>query len=224
MSNPLTHLTIIPDGDRRWSVLNSVDSATAYIKGMEVLESVVKWAFEKKILYVSFWVLSIENDKRSSDWRMMFFGLLKKYLRPKCQAMFDQNIAVKIIGDWRALENIKGDIEDILAQNPSNPAMTVIFFLRYSGTWDLCQAAAEMDKYHDKPEHILNYLQTRVQNIPDPEVLIRTSGVDRLSDYMMVQCANTELYFLDKLWPDFTAKDCDEILETFQKVERRNGK
>jgi undecaprenyl diphosphate synthase len=141
--------------------------------------------------------------------------------------MFVQNIGVKIIGDWSALDNIKNDIDAILQNNPSHPKMTVAFFLRYSGSRDLEQAVQQLIAQNDMPKNIKNYLQTRQAGIPDPDLLIRTSdrgGVKRLSDFMMIQCANTELYFSDKLWPDFTAKDFDDALDWYDQVERRFGR
>lgn len=223
MSSP-QHVAIIPDGDRRWAVGHAVDWATGYLKGMEALEAIVKSSASKNIPYLSFWVLSHENENRTSEWKSMFFTLLKKYLRPKCEAMFVQNIAVKFIGDWGSLDPIKNDIETILKNNPSLPTMTVAFFLRYSGTRDLEQAVQQLILQNDDPKNIKNYLQTRQAGIPDPDLLIRTSDVRRLSDYAMIQCANTELYFSEKLWPDFTAADFDNALNWHAQVERRFGK
>ena len=202
----------------------AVDFATGYLKGMEALEAVVKSAASQNIAYLSFWVLSHENENRTSEWKSMFFTLLKKYLRPKCEAMFAQNIAVKIIGDWYALDNVKNDIEIILKNNPPQPKMTVVFFLRYSGTRDLQQAVQHLIAQNDDPKNIKNYLQTRLAGIPDPDLLIRTSDVNRLSDFSMIQCANTELYFSKKLWPDFTTADFEDALNWYIQVERRFGR
>lgn len=218
------HVAIIPDGDRRWAVSHAVDFATGYLRGMDALEATVKAAASKNIPYLSFWVMSHENENRPPEWKSMFFGLLKKYLKPKCEAMFDQNIGVKIIGDWSSLDSLKNDIAAILENTPPNPKMTVVFFLRYSGSRDLEQAVVELIAQNDAPCNIKKYLQTRQAGIPDPDLLIRTSNVKRLSDYSMVQCANTELYFLDKLWPDFTLQDFDEALDWHAKVERRFGR
>lgn len=218
------HVAIIPDGDRRWAARNNVDWTTGYLKGMDVLESIVKYALTKNIPYLSFWVLSHENENRTSEWRSMFYSLLKKYLRPKCEAMIAQNIAIKIIGDWGALDSIKNDIAAILKKNPIHPTMTVIFFLRYSGSRDLEQAVRCLIAENDDPKNIKNYLQTRLAGIPDPDLLIRTSDVYHLSDYGMIQCANTELYFLEKLWPDFTEVDFEKALTWYLQIERRFGK
>jgi undecaprenyl diphosphate synthase len=218
------HVAIIPDGDRRWAVRHAVDFATGYLKGMDTLEAIVKAAVSKNIPYLSFWVLAHENENRTSEWKSMFFGLLKKYLRPKCESMFAQNIGVKIIGDWKSLDSIKNDIETILKNSPTQPKMTVVFFLRYSGSRDLEQAVAQLITQNDDPRNIKNYLQTRQADIPDPDLLIRTSNVTRLSDYSMIQCANTELYFVDKLWPDFTSQDFDDALDWHAQVERRFGR
>lgn len=223
MSSP-QHVAIIPDGDRRWAVLQAVDFAVGYLKGMDVLEAVVKAAVSKNIPYLSFWVMSHANEGRTSEWKSMFFGLLKKYLRPKCEAMFAQNIGVKIIGDWNVLDGIKNDIDAILTNNPAHPKMTVVFFLRYSGSSDLEQAVTQLIAKNDNPKNIKNYLQTCQAGIPDPDLLIRTSDIRRLSDYAMIQCANTELYFLDKLWPDFTPQDFDDALDWYAQVERRFGR
>ena len=224
MSNLPQHIAIIPDGDRRWAVRHAVDFATAYLKGMETVEAIVKTAIEKNIPYLSFWVLAHENENRTKEWKSMFFTLLKKYLRPKCETMFAQNIGVKIIGDWDTLESLKKDIETVLRNSPKHPKMTVVFFLRYSGSRDLEQAVQQLIAQNDLPKNIKNYLQTRQAGIPDPELLIRTSNVNRLSDYAMVQCANTELYFSDKLWPDFSVTDFENALNWYEQIERRFGR
>lgn len=223
MSSP-QHVTIIPDGDRRWAVEHAVDCASGYLKGMNVIEAIVRSALTKKIPYLSFWVLSHENESRTSDWKSMFFSLLKKYLKPKCEAMLAQNIAVQFIGDWRSLDSFKNNIETILNNNPTQPSMTVVFFLCYSGSRDLEQAVQQLMTQKDAPQNIKNYLKTRQAGIPDPDLLIRTSDVRRLSDYAMIQCANTELYFSNKLWPDFTVIDFEDALAWHAQVERRFGK
>ena len=105
--------------------------------------------------------------------------------------------------------------------------MTVVFFLCYSGTRDLEQAVAQLIEKKDTPENIKKYLQTRQAGVPDPELLIRTSDVGdvkRFSDFAMIQCAYTELYFPEKLWPDFTPEDFEGALTWFAGVERRFGK
>jgi len=154
-------------------------------------------------------------------------GLLKQYLRPKCEELFAQNIAVKIIGDWQTMDNISQDIEDILKNNPTTPTIIVAFFLRYSGTKDLEQAIEKLIAANDSPKNIKNYLQTSREGLPDPDLVIRSSDTGdtkRLSDFAMIQCANSELYFPEKLWPDFTAEDFEEALNWFNTVERRFGK
>ena len=219
------HVAIIPDGGRRWAKKNGVGHAKSYLKGMETFESIVKVAVSKNVQYLSLWVLSRDNwEKRSPEWRIMFLALLKQYLKPKCDAMFEQNIGVKIIGDWCALDGIKTDIETILKDNPPHPKMTVVFFLRYSGTQDLEQAMQKLITQNDDPKNIKNYLQTRQAGIPDPDLLIRTSDIKRLSDFTMIQCANTELYFSEKLWPDFTTADFTDALHWYTQVERRFGR
>lgn len=225
MSNPPRHVSIIPDGGRRWAKRNGVSHEESYLKGMQAFETIVKSAVSKNIQYLSLWVLSHDNwKKRTSEWKTTFLTLLKQYLKPKCESLFAQNIGVKIIGNWDVLDVIKNDIDNILKNNPPHPKMTVVFFLCYSGSLDLEQAVQKLIAQNDEPKNIKNYLQTRQAGIPDPDLLIRTSGVKRLSDYAMTQCANTELYFSEKLWPDFTTEDFAEALTWYTEVERRFGK
>jgi undecaprenyl diphosphate synthase len=219
------HVAIIPDGGRRWAEKNKVSHAKSYLKGMQAFEAIVRSAVSKNIQFLSLWVLSHDNwEKRSPEWRAMFLALLKQYLKPKCEAMFAQNIGVKIIGDECKLDSFRNDIEAILKNNPPHPKMTVVFFLCYSGSRDLDQAVKKLIAQNDDPKNIQGYLQTRQAGIPDPDLLIRTSNVRRLSNFMMQQCAHTELYFSKKFWPDFTPADFGKALTWYEKVEQRFGK
>lgn len=224
MSNP-QHIAIIPDGDRRWAKNHCVHMVKGYLAGIHALENTVKHALHLGVPFLSFWVLSHDNAKRSPEWQKMFLELVSQHLKPKCQSMFDQNIGVKIIGDWPQMftGQLAQDIQWVCQNSPSSPAMTVVFFLCYSGSRDIQQAVQCVIDKSDHPENYKNYLQTRVAGIPDPELCIRTSGEQRLSDYMLIQCAHTELYFLSKFWPDFTTQDLDQALLWYQNVERRFG-
>lgn len=251
MSSLPQHIAIIPDGDRRWAKGRGVDWTAGYVAGMEALEGIVEHALSTGVPYVSFWILSHDNAQRSPEWQMVFFNLLGKYLRVKCEEMFAKGIGVKILGDWDTLavppschpregedpfqggtvdprlredDTLINDVRWINANSPTNPALTVVFLLRYSGSRDIQQAIQKAVDNNDNPKNYPNYLQTRMAGIPDPELVIRTSGEQRLSDYMLLQSAHSEFYFPSKLWPDFTPEDFDAALNWYANVDRRFGK
>lgn len=227
------HVTIIMDGNGRWARQRGLERIEGHREGKESVREAIKYAVEMKIGYLSMFAFSEENWNRPQDEVSGLMTMIAQAIIEELGEINNNNVRVMIIGD---LSRIEPDLRDMIRwaeeSTSSNSGMTVVIFLSYSGKWDILQAIRKMvaDLSADSEIDISQidnalfekYLVT--SGIPDPDLLIRTSGEKRISNFMLWQCAYTEFVFLDTLWPDFRKNQFQLALDEYNSRERRFGK
>ena len=209
------------DGNNRWSQKNNTTKIFSYKKGVNKILTLSKFIFtEYKVRYVSAFALSSHNLNRSKNFISFIINIIKQFLNEYDK--FDIDYKIKFIGDLSFINDNKiiSDLKKIEANN-SFSQFTLIVFINYSGTTELNNAAKLISKMEHKNFNLRSYLMT--SDLPDPEILIRSGGFNRISDFMLYQLSFTELFFSKKLWPDFSKNDLKNIINKYLKLERKFG-
>ncbi|MBO7320434.1 MAG: di-trans,poly-cis-decaprenylcistransferase [Bacteroidales bacterium] len=225
MENLPKHITIIMDGNGRWAKQRGKERIYGHIEGAESVRACCELAVEMGIEYLSLYAFSTENWNRPKDEIMGLMSLMAKSILEEKPTFQKNNIRFMVLGDRSQLsEELIGDIDKAMEETASNTGLTLIVFLSYSGKWDIRQAATRYaeDMKKGVAGEFEDYLCTK--GIPDPDLLIRTSGEQRISNFLLWQCAYTEFYFTDTLWPDFRKPQLRSAIETYASRERRFGK
>lgn len=225
-----THVSLIMDGNGRWAAERGKERVFGHFEGVESVRAVMEASVEWGIRYVSFYAFSEENWGRPADEVAALMELMAKAMTKELQTFLDNNIKFVVLGNRARLSDaLNAQIDSVMEKTSGASGMTMILFLSYSGKWDIYQAACRMA--HDlkidpslelSQEDFGHYLVT--DGIPDPDVLIRTSGEKRISNYLLWQTAYTEFVFTDVLWPDFRKEEYRAALEEFASRDRRFGK
>jgi len=225
------HVAIIMDGNGRWARHKSLNRIEGHIKGIEAVRAVVTACRELGIEFLTLYAFSIENWKRPGNEISGLMDLLQRYLREELDEMLEKNIRLRAIGD---LDSLPPDAHDTLIETLEKTAhcdaMVLTLALSYSGRDEIIRAVrrlmADGENKGIRPEQISeetlsNYLSTK--DIPDPDLLIRTSGEYRVSNFLLWQIAYTEIYVTETLWPDFGKDDLIKALLDYQSRQRRFG-
>ena len=223
----LNHLAIIMDGNRRWAVLNNRPSYEGHRFGADNLWNVIKDIDNYSINYLTLFVFSTENWKRSQKEILFLLALLEKFLDDLESKIEDYNYKIRFIGDFSEFsKKIQQKILYINKITNKKPGMTITLDLNYGGRYDIVCAINNILKNSDKLKHIKQEdfkdftLNAR---IPDPDLLIRTGGEKRLSNFLLWDLAYTELIFLPDFWPDFNKSLLDKCLKDYSKRTRKYG-
>lgn len=226
-----THVTIIMDGNGRWAKKQGKVRLFGHNVGVESVRACCEYAVEHGIKYLSLFAFSEENWGRPKAEIDGLMSLMVKSMVAELPVFLKQNVKFRVIGNRTALPaDVVEGIEKTESATACNTGLNLIVMLSYSGKWDILQAAKryaedmlDAGKRVDVDERgFEKYLST--YGIPDPDLMIRTSGEQRLSNYMLWQCAYTEFYFTPVLWPDFRKVDFDLAIRSFNERERRYGK
>ncbi len=230
--NVLNHIAIIMDGNGRWAARKGLPRSLGHKKGAETVKEITKAAVEMGIKYLTLYAFSTENWQRSKEEVDYLMGLLRQYLKGDLQELKENQVRIVFIGERDMLaEDIRKSMADLEADTRDFSKMTLCIALSYGSRQEIIHAVrnvAQMVKNGDiSPENIdinlfSNMLYTK--EIPDPDLLIRTSGEQRISNYLLWQLAYTELAFTEVLWPDFTPELLKQIIANYQTRERRYGK
>ncbi|MBO4264003.1 MAG: di-trans,poly-cis-decaprenylcistransferase [Bacteroidales bacterium] len=216
-----THVTIIMDGNGRWARERGKDRIYGHFEGVESVRAVVEAATEWGIRYLSFFAFSEENWGRPAAEVEGLMQLMLESMRKELPTFRAHGTRFVVLGNrGRLSAKLNATIDDIMAQTADGEALTMILFISYSGKWDILQAARRMAEAGG--DTLEPYLVTA--GIPDPDLLIRTSGEKRLSNYLLWQTAYTEFVFTDTLWPDFRKEQFRSALEEYASRDRRFGK
>lgn len=219
------HIAFIMDGNGRWAKKRGRFRTFGHKIGAESMEVVVRHARDLGIKVVSFFAFSTENWNRPKDEVGEIFNIARKLLVDKRESFLKSNMRVIVIGDRSRLPlDLQKEIVECENLTKNNDGLVVNVALNYGGRAEIIGAINKIikDGVKEVNEEIFkSYLQT--SNIPDPDLVIRTSGEQRLSNFMMYQCAYSELYFPKIHWPDFREKQLDEAIIEFQKRDRRFG-
>ena len=226
------HIAVIMDGNGRWAKQHSLGRIAGHKKGVEAVRETVTACREFGVRYLPLYAFSSENWDRPAREVKSLMGLLEKFLKMELKTMLDRDIRLLAIGNCGTLpENVLKTLNEVISKTQGNSAMTLILALSYGGRDEILEAvrkiareAAEgkIDPGGLNKEAFSDYLYT--EGIPDPDLLIRTSGEHRISNFLLWQTAYTEFYFTDVLWPDFRKKDLIAAIRDYQGRERRFGK
>jgi undecaprenyl diphosphate synthase len=235
MNNIPVHVSLIMDGNGRWAKERGKDRVHGHIEGVESVRACVEAAMEKGVKYLSVYAFSEENWNRPQEEVDALMGLMVKAMSAEMEKLNKNGVRFVVIGNRERLApELNAEIDSCMAMTAANEALTFIVFLSYSGKWDILQAAKKMVEEaavsQEKQEEILNmsvggfdrYLATA--GIPDPDLIVRTSGENRLSNYLLWQGAYSEFLFTDTLWPDFRKEEFRAAVEEYAKRDRRYGK
>ena len=225
------HIAIIMDGNRRWAKSKGLPVSLGHKEGAKTLEKIVRYAKKVGIKYITVYAFSTENWKRTKEEVSTLMNLFLSYLEYYSKKADSENIKVKIIGNRQGLsEKMQDLIERCMERTKNNTAITFNIALNYGGRDELVSAIKKISekvknneiKIEDINEQMVSdNLYTAGQ--PDPDLLIRTSGEERLSNFLPWQSVYTEFLFVDKNWPDFEEKDLDEAIRVYQKRNRKFG-
>ena len=223
----LNHLAIIMDGNRRWALLNNRPSYEGHRFGADNLWKVIKDIDNYSINYLTLFVFSTENWKRSQKEILFLLALLEKFLDDLESKIEDYNYKIRFIGDFSEFsKKIQQKILHINKITYKKPGMTITLALNYGGRYDIVCAINNILKNSDKLNHIKqeDFKDfTFNASIPDPDLLIRTGGEKRLSNFLLWDLAYTELIFLPDFWPDFNKSLLDKCLKDYFKRTRKYG-
>ena len=218
--NKLNHIAFIMDGNGRWGRKKGKGRNFGHIKGVEVVKSIVSESIKLKIPILTFYVFSSENWKRPQKEINFLFNLIKTYFLRETANLMKQNIRINILGNINKLPSgIKKILKNIKELTKKNKSIIVNLAINYGSRDEILMAIKKTKKINLK--NFQNNLYTN--QMPNPDILVRTGGFIRLSNFMLWQLAYAELFFLKKLWPDFNKKDLKSIIFKYSKIKRNFG-
>jgi len=223
--NPINHVAIIMDGNGRWGLKKKKKRNLGHKAGLKTIETIIVETLKKKIKFLTLYAFSTENWKRPKKEVNFLFNLLEIFLTKKINQLNKNGIRFKMIGSKK---NLSKKLNKILLKSEkitkSNKNLQINLALNYGSKSELINAInlIKRKKINFSISNVNKHLYTA--NTPDPDILIRTGNTNRLSNFMLWQLAYSEIYFEKKLWPDFTIKDYNKILNNFRKTKRNFGK
>lgn len=225
------HIAIIMDGNRRWAKKRNLPIKLGHKQGAETLKKIVRYANKIGIKYITVYAFSTENWKRSKDEVDALMNLLTNYLDDFSKEANTENIVIRVLGNIKVLsKQLQESIERTIKRTENNTGTIFNIALNYGGRDEIINAVKKLSEDVKKGNIDINEISEEVfssylytKNIPDPDLLIRTSGELRLSGFLTWQSVYSEFLFLDKLWPDFTEKDLDDSIEEFKNRNRKFG-
>ena len=221
--NPLKHVAIIMDGNGRWGLKNKKSRNAGHKEGLNTVEKMIKTSIKNKIKYLTLYAFSTENWKRPKKEINFLFDLLENFLVNRIDELHEKNIKLKIIG----VKNFSTKLNKLLNYSEKktikNTKLQINLALNYGSKFELINAFKSLNKNKENinEKNLSKYLQTN--NIPDPDLLIRTGNTKRLSNFLLWQLAYSEIFFEKKLWPEFSEKDYNRIIKKFKNIKRNYG-
>ncbi|MDP8262667.1 MAG: isoprenyl transferase [Candidatus Ancaeobacter aquaticus] len=233
IKNPPQHIAIIMDGNGRWAASKGFLRVRGHREGSDSIRSVVRTCREIGVKYLSLYAFSVDNWKRPKREIAALMQLLKQFLKQELKEMLDNNVRLVTIGRTEQFpEDVQRELHYVEQATKDNDKLTVVLCLNYGGRPEIVDAVKDIAdqcvqkkiKTTDIDEAMISQsLYTGKQNIPDPELLIRTSGEMRVSNFLLWQISYTELYVTKTLWPDFRENDFLEAIHVYQQRDRRFG-
>ncbi len=227
----MQHLAIIPDGNRRWAMRNKLAAIFGHQRGADGFRMTLKFCLKNSISFVSFYTFSLENFRRSESESTNLFMMLKQLILKDLPDLLHNNIRIKFVGDRSVFPVIlKADIEHIEQATSAGTSLTVNLLFCYGGTAEIAYAAKHIAQLVKDGVLAVNDITEQTvadalwtHGTPAPDVIVRTSGIKRLSNFLLFQAAYSEFMFLDKFWPDITEADLAACLENFNTIKRNFG-
>ena len=219
--NQLNHIAFIMDGNGRWGEKKNKGRNYGHLKGVETVKEIVKSSIKLDIPIVTFYVFSSENWKRPKKEISYLFKLIKNYFSREIDSIIQQGIKINILGELNNLtEDIKSTLKKSIKLTKNNKRILVNLAINYGSKNEILTALKKTKKIITIKNFEKN-LYTK--NLPNPDILIRTGGHKRLSNFMLWQLAYAELFFLDKLWPDFNKNDLIKVIKSYKSSKRNFG-
>ena len=221
--NSVKHVAIIMDGNGRWGIKHKKSRNLGHKEGLKTVEKIIKASIKNKIKYLTLYAFSTENWKRPKKEINFLFNLLENFLLSKISELYKQNIKLKIIGKKSFSKKINTLLNKSEKKTSRNKKLQINLALNYGSKSEIVHSFNIINKNKKKinEKNISKHLFT--QNIPDPDLLIRTGNTQRLSNFLLWQLAYSEIFFEKKLWPDFNENDYNGILKKYKKIKRNFG-
>jgi undecaprenyl diphosphate synthase len=223
------HLAIIMDGNGRWARKRFMPRVAGHKKGVETLRRVIRACIERGIEYLTVFAFSSENWRRPAEEVSFLMNLFVAALNEEISRLHENGICLKVVGD---LDRFEPRLQELIrageAQTAGNSRLTLTIAANYGGRWDVMQAANRLAREHPEKSgrwsesDLTPYLA--MAHTPEPDLFIRTGGEQRISNFMIWQLAYTELYFTDRLWPEFDPRTLDAAIASYRRRERRFGR
>jgi undecaprenyl diphosphate synthase len=223
------HVAIIMDGNGRWAQRRRLPRIAGHRRGAEAVRATVRACAERGIDYLTLFAFSSENWRRPAEEVALLMKLFKSALENEVEQLHANGVRVKVIGDTRRFDpRIRELIERADKLTAQNRRLTLTIAANYGGRWDILQALSRLLKESssslDRVDEQLITPYLAMSYAPEPDLFIRTGGEQRISNFLLWQLAYTELYFTDRLWPDFDAAALDEAIASYRRRERRFGR
>ncbi len=221
--NNLSHVAFIMDGNGRWGEKKGKGRNYGHLKGLDTVKEIVGCSIKLKIPFVTFYVFSTENWKRPKSEINFLFRLIESYFSKEIKSIIKQEIKLNLFGDLKKFpKKIQKTLKKSTELTKKNKKIVVNLAINYGSKHEMINA---FKKIKGKKNISINDINKNLysKNIPDPDILIRTGGHSRLSNFLLWQLAYSELYFLKKLWPDFKTGDFKKIINNFKKIKRNFG-
>lgn len=221
------HVAVIMDGNGRWAQMRGLPRIEGHKRGSERAREIIEASMEVGVKTLTLYAFSIENWQRPDDEVSTLMKLLEFYLRKELRELIKEGIVFRTIGEtWRLPENIQLLLQDTSVRSSGNRGMKFVLALSYSGRNEIIRAVRKVVESKVNPEELTeeyfeSFLDT--SGIPAPDLIIRTSGEKRISNFLLWQAAYAEFYFTDTLWPDFTREEFFVALHDYKRRERRFG-
>lgn len=220
-----THVAVIMDGNRRWAKERGLSILEGHRKvADEILEPLIKHAAKRRIQFMTFWAFSTENWKRSEKEVRGIMTIFRHVIQKRWQRLHEKGVRIRVIGDISKFpQDIYDALTKVVEQTKDNKKITVIFALNYGGRDEIIRAMKKITNTTNVDEKEFSTLLD-TSGIPDPEIIVRTGGEQRLSGFLLWQSQYSELYFPSWYMPEFSPEKLDEIIGEYQKRNRRFGK
>ena len=221
--NPLNHVAIIMDGNGRWGLKNKKSRNEGHKAGLKAIDKIINKTIEKKIKYLTLYTFSTENWKRPKKEINYLFSLLENFLKNRIKDLNNKNIKLFVMGKKKFSIKLNNLLKLAEKQTETNDTLQLNLALNYGSKSEIINSIKILKKNKSRisEKNISNNLYTK--NIPDPDILIRTGNTKRLSNFLLWQCAYTEIFFEKKLWPDFNQNDFNKIVKKFINIKRNFG-
>ena len=221
--NPLNHVAIIMDGNGRWGLKNKNSRNAGHKAGLKVVEAIIKASIKNKINFLTLYAFSTENWQRPIEEINYLFKLLENFLSNKTEQLNKNEIKLKILGKKKFSIKLNNLLKIAEKKTSKNQKLQINLALNYGSKFELINAMKKLNnkKIKINEKNLSNYLLTK--NIPDPDLLIRTGNTMRLSNFLLWQLAYSEIFFIKKLWPDFTEKDFNKVIKKYKTIKRNYG-
>ena len=231
-NNNLEHIAIIMDGNGRWASKRGLPRSMGHKKGAERVEEIVRAAGDLRIKYLTLYAFSTENWNRPKDEVDTLMGLLRQYLKNDLKEIQKNNVRIRFIGERYMLDNdVVDKMAEIEEQTKNNTNMTLCIAISYGSRQEILDGVKKTASLLKSGEISIDDIDIKMfsgmlytNDMPEVDLLIRTSGEQRLSNYLLWQVAYAELFFMDILWPDFDKEALEDIVKDFKTRERRYGK